>query len=218
MKVEVYFKVAGVPYRAVESNPQKAPKKKLPYVILEDGGVIADSESIVAHFEATVAEPVDAGLDEEERAHAHVIRRTIEEGLYFAALWSRWATDAGWAAMLPVFAPIPAPVRWIVAPLVRKQIVGQAHAQGTGRHSPDEIYALARKDLRAVMTLLDGKPFLLGDAPRIVDITAYAFFANLVVPDIDTPLREIGKTTPGLVDYIERMSDYVSKKVASRRS
>lgn len=211
MKVEVYLKLRGLPYRTSLGNPRGGPKQKVPYVDLEDGTRLCDSETILAHFEKTNPRPIDAGLSDLDLACAHLIRRTVEEGFYFVALWARWCTEPGWKAMQPLFRAIPQPVRLLVRPMVRKKIRAQALAQGTGRHSPEEIYEMGRRDLHAVTKHLDGKPFLLGNEPRLVDLSVYSFFANVIKPDIDIPLREIARTTPGLPEYVDRMAAYVEK-------
>ncbi len=40
-------------------------------------------------------------------------------------------------------------------------------AQGTGRHSREEIYAQGKADLDAVATLLGDQPFMLGTEPTL---------------------------------------------------
>ncbi|HEX7688192.1 MAG TPA: glutathione S-transferase N-terminal domain-containing protein, partial [Burkholderiaceae bacterium] len=94
MKVEVFLRLAGLEYRTVTASPLPAPKGKLP--VLRDGGrTIADSEAIVRHLQATYADRIPAALAAPETARELLVRRTIEEHLYFAALRFRWVDDAG---------------------------------------------------------------------------------------------------------------------------
>jgi len=142
MKVEVYLKARKLPYETSYGNPRGAPKQKVPWVADADGTIIADSSAILAHFEKKSKTPFDEGMDENARARAHAIKRLIEESLYFVALYARWQTDAGWEAMKPVFEQVPAAIRWIIMPIVRKSMRQIGFAQGTGRHTPEEIWEL----------------------------------------------------------------------------
>jgi Glutathione S-transferase N-terminal domain len=45
-KVETYFRLTGVPFRAVPSDPSTAPKGKLPYIV-HQGRLIPDSGQII---------------------------------------------------------------------------------------------------------------------------------------------------------------------------
>lgn len=210
MKAEVYLKLMKLPYeRKVGGDPRKAPKQKLP-MIEDDGKVVCDSTAIIEHYEKKAKTPLDEGLTDEEWARARMIQRAFEEGLYFVALWSRWADDVGWAVSKSFFDDIPAAVRWAIVPIVRKKVIASAHAQGTGRHSRDEIYEMGKRDIRAFATLLGDSPYVLGDRIRTIDCTAYAFIANILVPDIDTPMKEYAKTFPQLSAYVERMKEAVS--------
>lgn len=212
MKAEVYLKLANLEYRAIPGDPRKAPKQKLPMIEDGDGARVCDSTAIVDHLERKRgAEALDAGLGDLDRAKARMIQRTFEEGLYFVTLWSRWAEPEGWAVSRTFFDAIPGAVRWAIVPLVRKKIVAAAHAQGTARHSRDEIYEIGKRDIRAFAALLGDSPYVLGDRPRTIDCTTYAFLANLLVPPIESPLKIWAKTIPELDAYVARMKETVSR-------
>jgi glutathione S-transferase len=210
MKVEVYLKLMKVPYTTRLGNPRAAPKRKMPFIERDDGPPIADSTAILEHLESKQAEPLDGGMGELERARGHVIRRTFEEGLYFVALWSRWAEEAGWSVTRRFFDPIPAAVRWAVAPLIRKRVIATAYAQGTGRHTRDEIYAIGKRDLAAVAALLGDGPFFFGERMRTTDIVVHSFVANILKLDLETPLREEVRSRPNLVAFVDRMTQRVA--------
>lgn len=210
MKAEVYLKLMKLPYeRKVGGDPRTAPKQKLP-MIEDDGKVVCDSTAIIEYLEKKAKTPLDEGLSDNEWARARMIQRTFEEGLYFVALWSRWADDAGWAVSKSFFDDIPAALRWAVVPIIRKKVIASAHAQGTGRHSRDEIYELGKRDLRAFSTLLGDSKFVFGDRVRTIDCTTYAFVANVLVAEVDTPMKEYAKTLPNLAAYVARMRETVS--------
>ena len=208
MKVENYLRLAGIPYRLEIARPDKAPKGKLPFVTDEDGRRIPDSGQIVAHLEATRGARLDGGLDAEQRALGHLIRRTCEESLFFVALYGRWIAPEGWKIVCPaVFGRMPAPLRWIVPPLVRRGLIRDLRGQGTLRHSPEEIYALGCADVDALAALLGDKPFFLTDRPTSADLCVHAFVANILKPPFENPLKAHARTLPALEAFVARIDE-----------
>lgn len=206
MKVECYLKLAKVPYTTVLSNPQKAPKGKLPFITDGDER-IADSSFILRHLEQKHGEPLDGGMTAIEKARAHVIQRMIEESLYFVLLWSRWSDEVGWVKTRPVLLKgLPGAISWLLAPIIRKSAVSQAKSQGTGRHSRDEIFANGKRDLDALAAMLGDGPYFLGEKMRSIDVIAYAFLANIVKFDLDSPLKDAAKAHSNLIAFLERMT------------
>lgn len=206
MKVETYLRMTGLEYR-VESlgDPRKAPRHKLPFID-DRGRRVPDSEHILAYLKATYGDPLDKDLSPADRALGHTIRRSLEEGFYFVALWSRWMDERSWPEIRRAFfGRLPPIVRDMVPRLARGKIADALEAQGTGRHTPDEIWAIGKADLTALSGLLGDKPFILGEAPTSFDATVYAFAANVIVPPLRTPLSEHAETLPNLRAYCDRM-------------
>jgi glutathione S-transferase len=214
MKVEVYLKLAKLPYKTVSGNIRKAPKGKLPFIVDDDGSVISDSSAIVAHLEKKHGQPLDKGLSSDERARAHVIKRTLEESLYFVAVYARWAEDEGFEVVRGAFKRIPAPIRWVLMPAIRKNVVGITRAQGIGRHSRDEIYAFGKEDIDAVATLLGQNAFLLGDKLTTVDVSAYSFFAGILRVPGPEPLKAAVRANPTIEPYVARVAERVKAATA----
>jgi glutathione S-transferase len=206
MKVETYLRMANLPFEVKLGDPRKAPKKKLPF-IKDDGAVISDSNVIIEHLKKRHGDKLDEALGPTERALGHVIRRMLEEGTYWSVVYSRWGDDAGFALveqdmLRPALPPV---LRSFLPGVIRGSVRKQLYAQGTGRHAPEEIYALGKADLRALSTLLGDKPYFLGDAPSSVDATAYAFLALPLWSPPGSQLTDEMKSLPNLVSYCERM-------------
>ena len=205
MKVEVYLKLQQLPYKTISADPRKAPKGKCPFVEV-DGTTVADSSAILAYLEKRAEAPLDQGLDAAGRAQAHLLRRLFEESLYWPLLWSRWADDEGWTELRPhIEAVVPAVVRWFVPGMIRKNVVGSTVAQGTGRHTREEIYALGKADIEAIAAALGDKPYLLGDQLRTIDVTGYAFLAQILLWKKPSPLTEAARAFPTLEAYVKRI-------------
>lgn len=205
-KVEIYLRLRRLPYRVVADPPFKGPNGKLPFVVV-DGRTIADSGVILDHLETIGPDPLDAGLDAAARARGHLVRRTLEESLYFAMLWDRWADDAHWPRVRDgFFAAIPAPIRRPITTLVRRKILRDLKGQGTGRMSPAEIHARGVADIAAVSAALGDRAFLVADRPTTFDVTLHAFVDNLLTSGFPGPLAEATRACRPLVAHHGRMA------------
>ncbi|XP_042867424.1 isoprene-epoxide--glutathione S-transferase-like [Penaeus japonicus] len=64
-------------------------------------------------------------------------------------------------------------------PLFRWKIMRDLRVQGMGKHSPEEVEDMVKKDLAALSLYLGEKPFLMGKEPSEVDCTVFGFLAQL---------------------------------------
>jgi glutathione S-transferase len=206
MKVETYLRMVGLPYETINGAlPFKAPKKKLPYI--EDGRqLIADSGFILEYLKKTYGDPLDTALSDADRVIAHALRRLFEESLYWVALYTRWMEESIYVETRQVFfGGIPSMVRDLIAGRIRREIRRSLVAQGMGRHSREEIYEIGKADLNAISLWLGDKSFFMGATPTSLDAIAYAFLANILVPPLESPLKDHAISLPNLRAYCERM-------------
>lgn len=174
--------------------------------IRDDGRVVADSGFIIEYLQQAHQLRLDDGLRSEQRAIGHLIRRTCEESLYFVGLYSRWIDEAGWVQVRQnFFAEMPAPVRAPLLRFARRSIRGALRAQGYGRHSRDEVYALGAADLEALAAQLERRSYAVADRPSSFDATLHAFLLSVLRPPIENPLRARALALPTLGAYVERM-------------
>jgi glutathione S-transferase len=206
MKLETYLRMAGLPYELVnDGNVMKAPKGKLPYIV-DDGTVVADTSFIIDYLKRRYGDPLDAALSPLQRAQATALQHLFEDSLYWAVVYTRWIDDAGWVLTREAFfGSLPAPVRAFLPALARRGLRAELRGHGMGRHGPDEIFAIAGRDVQAVADFLDDKPFMLGPNPSSIDATAYAFLANLLWAPVDSPIRRRAQELPVLEAYCGRM-------------
>ena len=207
LKLETWLKLAGLPYQVVAlRNPGQGPKGKLPFIEDDDGSLVADSSLIIERLSRRRGIDLDAGLGPGERAHALALQRLFEDHLYFVVVWSRWLDPEGWRSFGPaLFQGIPPPLQQAIAAFVRRRLRGDLRAQGLGRHSPAEIYAMGRADLEAIAILLGARPFVFGERPTTIDAIAYGFLANILLVPIETELARIARSLPTLVAWTEAM-------------
>ncbi|MDP2310263.1 MAG: glutathione S-transferase C-terminal domain-containing protein [Pseudomonadota bacterium] len=206
VKVETFLRMSGIPYETAVGDPRRGPKGKLPWI--EDGETrLGDSGLILQYLSVRYGADLDRDLTQDQRAKGHLVRRMLEESLYWCSTYANWVEDDGWKHVRAVFErQLPPLLRTLVPPLIRRNVIGLLHAQGTGRHSPEEVYALGRADLDALEVLLGQNHYFLGASPATVDAVAYAFLGAIIEPDVMTsPLRSHALTKEGLVAYCARM-------------
>jgi len=205
-KAEVLLKMAGLSYRTDTGGFRHAPKGKLPY-IEDEGERIADSTFIRRHIERKYGIDFDRALSAEQCAVAWAFEKMAEEQLYWAVVDARWMDDANFArGPAHFFRKLPAPVRPIVIPLIRRKVRNALWAQGIGRHSRDEIVALGTRSIEAIADYLGQKPFFFGPEPSGLDAPMFAFAAGLLCPRFDTPLRSAAERHDNLKRYVGRMT------------
>jgi glutathione S-transferase len=214
-KLETYFRMAEVPYKAAKFGRGQSPTGKIPYIVL-DGKFTSDSQVIVEEIERRrVAEgkpAIDAGLSAAELALARMTRRALEEGFYFVMLYLRWGLDANFPTMRAEFKKM---LPGFIVPLIRRDIKKKLHAQGTGRHAEDTAMAMGVGDMEAVSDLLGDKPFFLGDTPRTIDATVFAFVDTSLRFPNDNPIKQATRKRANLVAYSERVRERWWKDLAT---
>ena len=77
-KLEAYLRMAEIPYEAIEGDPRKAPKGKIPWIEV-DGESIGDSSLIIDHLKRQLGDPLDARLSDEQHALGHAVKRMFED-------------------------------------------------------------------------------------------------------------------------------------------
>jgi hypothetical protein len=149
-KAEMLLKLAGFAYRTDTKGFRRAPKGKLPYI--DDGGaIVADSTFIRLHLERKHGIDFDAVLTPEQRAVAWAVEKMCEDHLYWAVVRDRWLDDVNFEkGPARFFDRVPAPIRPLVKAMIRRKVRAGLKAHGLGRHAPDEIAELARRDIDAL--------------------------------------------------------------------
>lgn len=207
MKLELYLRMAELPYRnRYTLELHRAPKGKLPWID-DDGTSVADSGLIIDYLKRKFSDPLDADLTALQRAQALAITRLLEEHLYWAVLHDRWMTETGWAMTRPAFfGAMPWPLKLIVPIVARRGIRAQLQGQGMGRHTPEQIHALGIADVDALAALLGDQAYFLGANATSVDAVAAAFLANILMVPLQTPIKAAAAGHPNLVAYCQRMA------------
>ena len=206
MKLETYLRMAGISYEISEfTQPNIAPKGKGPF-ITDENGKLGDSSIIIEYLAEKHGINMDADLNDKEKSLAHSYKIMAEERLYWIIVYSRWTDDNNWPKLKRLFFnDIPWPINLIIPKMVRKSVIKDLNVIGISRHSKDEIYAFARRDIDAIAAQLGNNDYFLGDKPHIIDATILAIIANLLIEDFKSPLLEEVKRHDNLIAYHKRM-------------
>lgn len=204
-KIETYLRMADIDYEIRPTLPFRAPKGKLPYID-DDGLTLADSRFIISHLKSSYKD-LDNELTHSESAISIAMQRLLEEHLFWIALYSRWQyTDDNWKInKQAIFGGLPPVIRDMVANRWRQKIKQQIFGHGTGRHRPEEIFALGQHDIDALSAHLGNQPYFLGDQPTTLDASAFGLLINIIGCPIESPLKNFGLSKTNLVDYVARV-------------
>ena len=205
IKLEAWLRMAGLAYeaRVIDGLP-RSPTRKIPYVELPDGRLLADSGVIIDILSAERDVPLDRRLDARARGLAVAVTRLLEDHLYWAIAWDRWVPPAHWRqTRVAYFGGMPGPLPWVVPPIARRGVLRALHGQGFGRLSEAAILARAARDLDALVALLGEQEHLLG-RPAAIDATLYAFLASALRPPFGGPLQAAVAARPSLVALCDR--------------
>jgi glutathione S-transferase len=211
LKVESFLREANIVYEVVPFDPRrsfaKAPKGKLPFIEDDDGTVVGDSSLIIARLSRQRSIDMDAPLDDRQRCISLAFRRMLDEHLYWVGVYSRWFDEPGWSVIRQsFFAGVWRPIRPLAVALARRRMAGALRAQGTGRHTREEVYALGSEDVHALSRLLDEDAFFFAaNRPTLLDLWAHAFVAEIVAPPIDSPLKTATLALANLTDHFQRL-------------
>ena len=174
LKLETYLKMADIKYVCDFTTPMSA-KGKSPWITV-NGKDVADSQLAIEYLAETLDKDVNKDLNASEKAVARSFRSLIEDHFYFVGLLDKWYYGS-LKPILESFKNLPAPkfLHGLIVKQIRKRLVAQAHGQGIGRHSKEEVYKMGMQDMRAISEYLGDKPFMMGDTPTEIDCVLFGF-------------------------------------------
>lgn len=175
LRLETYLRLAKIPYQLDYEEPT-GPKDKSPWVTW-NGEDIADSQIIIERLGRHYGKDFTSRLTAEQQAAARAISLMVTEHLCWGLRVWRYELDRGRAVMQSM-QNMPLYMR-LGMPLLRWRIMRDLRVQGIGRHSPEEVEDMVKKDLAAISLYLGEKAFLMGDEPSEVDCTVFGFLAQL---------------------------------------
>ncbi|KAL9961705.1 hypothetical protein ACROYT_G030702 [Oculina patagonica] len=108
----------------------------------------------------------------------NVSRKTFKTQKYIRALfYYRFLSDYASYVRGTLFGPLILPLRYLIFYMVQRQARRDLWSHGIGRHSEQDVYGIAERDLLAVSAILDQKKFLFGEKPCLADVAVFAYIA-----------------------------------------
>jgi len=195
---------------ALEADPRKAPKGKLPYMVI-DGLTIADSELIFEHLDKITDGGLYGKLNAQEWAQGMAFSRLADDHLYWIMVASRWLDDDWFGNIREgFFGNLPPIIKPLVANIARKQVRQTYNLHGLGRHNKDEQHAFAIRDLKAIDAVVGENQYIVGKRLTVFDFNIASLLAGALDNKPQTWLGKLAEDFPNLVDYAERIQREVN--------
>jgi glutathione S-transferase len=205
-KAELLLKMANLLYYTETTGLARAPRGRLPCI--DDAGVVVPDATLIRwHLEKKYRIDYDLRLTVAQRAAAWTFERMAEDQLYWVLLHDRWMIDGNFRrGPARSFDTVPAALRPMVIAIERRKVRAALHAQGLGRHSPEDIVALGARSINAIADFLGDKPFFMGAEPSGADATMFAFICAALCPYFESRLRGAAERRDNLRRYVGRMT------------
>lgn len=151
-----------------------SPTGKFP-TIRDGDTVVWDSTDILYHLESAYRSPPLVPAGARDAALAHAIEEWADESLYFYEMTLRLTWEHNLDAALDEFArALPGVPKSRLKSMIVEATTRLTEAQGVGRKPRDQVVRDVERHFRALDGLLDGRDWLIGDAPSIADLAVIA--------------------------------------------
>jgi len=209
LKVFAFLRLCGIPFRHEHIfDASAAPRGQLPYVS-DDGEIIGDSETIIAHLIRKYRLTINDALTAAQRDTDLMVTRMIDD-LYWVMSYSRWKDDRYWPPFRDALIA-EHPVLNEAALLKAREFNFQRYYfQGIGRYQPDDAYARGLADLKVLAHLIPASGFVHGATATSIDAAIYGFIANIYFYAIETPLKQFVVSHDNIVRHCEAIHAAVS--------
>ena len=206
LKVEMAMAYLKLDYEiALESDPRKGPKDKLPFVII-DGVTIDDSELILKHLDEMTNCGLYGQLSAAEVAVGTAFARLVDDHLYWIMVASRWLEDDWFANVRKgFFGNLPPVIGPLIANLARRQVKKTYKLHGLGRHSKQQQVWFARRDLQAIDAVVSTEQYIVGKRLTVYDFSVASLLAGMLDNKPATWVSKLASEYPALAEYAERV-------------
>jgi len=181
-------------------NPQTG---KMPVVDF-DGEKIWDSTFILRRLDQLVPAPPLLSDDPVAAANQRQLEDWADESLYWYVMAFLWTPKNSAATARRNLGFLPAFVRPLVAPLMRRQIGSMIKAQGMGRLPEEMLRREFGTRLDDLLRMLGSRPFFYDERPSVADLAVFGQLTSArseASPETRGALEE----RPRLLDYMKRV-------------
>lgn len=191
LKVARALRLAGLPYEhrhvAISEVRKLSRTGQLP-VLLVGEELVPDSTAILRRIIQLAPGRI------EETPEAWLWEEIADSTLYPFVLTTRWADDRGWPIPRDAFfRAVPAPLRGIVAPMVRRGVIRRLRASDFIRAGIASAYERLNGVLDGLEARCPDEGFWLGARPSVADVSLFAQLHSLRLPLTPWQAEEIRK-------------------------
>ena len=181
-------------------NPQTG---KMP-VVEFDGEKVWDSTFILRRLDELVPDPPLLSDDPVAAANQRQLEDWADESLYWYVMAFLWTPKNSAATARRNLAFLPAFVRPLVAPLMRRQISGMIRAQGMGRLPEEMLGREFGTRLDDLLRMLGDRPFFFDQRPSVADLAVFGQLTS-ARSEVAPETRRAIEARPRLVEYLKRV-------------
>jgi glutathione S-transferase len=204
LKVATFLRLCHVPFRHEHvMDASKAPRGQLPYID-DDGVTVGDSSTILAYVTGKLRLGIDTRLVSAQKDLAHLVNRALDD-LYWVMSYSRWRDPRFWPLFRDAMLKACPGLNANDLAAAQNYNFERYRHQGIGRFEPEEVYERGLADLQVLTHLIGEKGSLFDDGLHGVDAAIFGFLANIFYFPIDTPLKLLVQSEPGLVVHCKRV-------------
>ena len=123
-----------------------------------------------------------------------------------ALAYYRYLSDNAGSVRESFFGHFSLPSKYLIFYWLQRKFRKDLWSHGIGRHSEQELYGIAERDLLAVSAILGQKKFLFGEKPCLADAAVFAFIATGTWELPRSPFAELTKSKAiNLEKHAQRM-------------
>ena len=205
IKLMTYLRMAKIDYKEVHTTKSSS-EGKMPFIVY-NGVEMADSSFIIEFLNKEFNVDLNSRLSDCDKAISLAFQRLSEENLYWTVVYHRWFDGKkNFLAKFPFSGIMRAGFKVVAAVKLRPAFKANLQGHGMGRHSPEQIYRIAEKDITALSTFLGEKPFFMGENPTEVDAAIFGLMSQFAFAPVGTKEETLIKDEfPNITAYCERM-------------
>ncbi|GMR30062.1 hypothetical protein PMAYCL1PPCAC_00257, partial [Pristionchus mayeri] len=215
LKLETWLRMADLPFTNINNEFKKfSTKGQVPFIEL-NGEQIADSNIIIEKLKEEFGKADMDPTDPMDQALASAFSALAEDHLCWTLFALRSQLGFDYLLSDDGFgrhhgSGLMKSIQHLIArPLISRHMTYRAQGQGMGKHTPDELHAMANKALASISVFLGDKPYFGGERPTTLDATMFGHLAPFVYTW--TPegklTKSVKETYPNLGKYVERVKE-----------
>ncbi|PRP82756.1 glutathione S-transferase [Planoprotostelium fungivorum] len=182
---------------------------KLPYIEC-NGVIVTDSDFCIKHLvKEGVSNDLDVNLTPEQKVDGRAWQAYLEEKIYPCVVKQRWLDEPNYTNIVnTMLRSVVWPVRSVVGWNLSRKIYHALWAQGTARHSDEEIESLMQDAVSDMVVKSQGKRYFHGtETFTTTDIVVYSFLSSGLLTTFDINWNRLVLSQITLVKYCLHMTE-----------